>query len=63
MIFITKQKVGNIMKKIMKVLLKTVISLILLIAISLTGSYVVNTYAAQRTVVDGHSMDDNFYDG
>ena len=41
------------MKKIMKVLLKTVISLILLIAISLTGSYVVNTYAAQRTVVDG----------
>ena len=23
----------------------------------------VNTYAAQRTVVDGHSMDDNFYDG
>lgn len=51
------------MKKIMKVLLKTAISLILLIAISLTGSYVVNTYAAQRTVVDGHSMDDNFYDG
>ena len=51
------------MKKIMKALLKTVISLILLIAISLTGSYVVNTYAAQRTVVDGHSMDDNFYDG
>ena len=51
------------MKKIMKGLLKTAISLILLIAISLTGSYVVNTYAAQRTVVDGHSMDDNFYDG
>lgn len=41
------------MKKIMKVLLKTAISLILLIAISLTGSYVVNTYAAQRMVVDG----------
>lgn len=51
------------MKKIIKTILKTIISLSLLFAISITGSYVVNTYAAQRTVVDGHSMDDNFYDG
>lgn len=51
------------MNKLIKVVLKTMLSLVLLVAISLTGSYVVNTYAAQRTVVDGHSMDDNFYDG
>lgn len=51
------------MKKLLKTTMKIVISFILLIAISITGSYVVNTYAAERTVVDGHSMDDNFYDG
>ncbi len=51
------------MKKLLKATMKIVISFILLIAISITGSYVVNTYAAERTVVDGHSMDDNFYDG
>ena len=51
------------MKKLLKTTMKIVVSFILLIAISVTGSYVVNTYAAERTVVDGHSMDDNFYDG
>lgn len=51
------------MKKLLKTTMKIVISFIFLIAISITGSYVVNTYAAERTVVDGHSMDDNFYDG
>lgn len=43
------------MKKLLKATMKIVISFILLIAISITGSYVVNTYAAERTVVDGHS--------
>lgn len=51
------------MNKVIKAILKTTISLVLLVAVSLTGSYVVNTYAAQRNVVDGHSMDNNFYDG
>lgn len=51
------------MKKLIKSILKTIFSMLLVVALSLTGSYVVNTYAAQRTMVDGHSMDDNFYDG
>ena len=51
------------MNKVIKAILKTTISLVLLVAVSLTGSYVVNTYAAQRNVVDGHSMDNNFMTG
>ena len=38
-------------------------SLVLFVGIFISSFYVIPTFAAERTVVDGHSMENNFYDG
>lgn len=38
-------------------------SLVLFVGIFISSFYVIPTFAAERTVVDGHSMENNLYDG